>query len=792
MRLSNRIGSRPGFRTDRVERLVALARAALAWERLWPALWPASGIIGLYAAAGLLNFFAHIPTWLHVLLLTAMLVSAGALLHDAILAIHWPTWGEGARRLERDSVLAHRPISERDDVLAAGKGDGWAEALWRAHVRRLLASIRNLRLGLPSPGLSEKDPRALRFVVLLVVVAGFVFAGDDWGRRLSDAFLPGYEAFGPSAMLDAWINPPAYTGQAPIYLRRGDNGTEVSAPAGSKIVLRVSGAEGRPHLRGGASSFKGQSGAYAADDTLTRSGDYSVVADGRTLGSWHIDALADTPPMIAFSAPPARTAHNAVKFAFTAADDYGVVKARAIIVPLDGARRKAVVVDLPIDNPIAKAVQQTAYRDLTENPYAGAKVRVTLEAIDGAGQVGRSRPATFVLPERVFTNPLARALVEQRRNLAIGDVAAIPNVLRTLDALTIAPDLFYSDKKGIYTAIRGAFWGLRTARVREDVAHVQSLLWQTALALEEGGLAAAAEQLRAIQQMLSEALQSGAPQDKIDQLLEQYKQALTRYLQLMAQNAQPGNGPVPPDAKVLSEKDLQDLLNAIQQLAQTGARGQAAQALAMLQSLLENLQMNAGAGGGQQSPEDKAKSDAVQQLGDLMGKERELLDKTYREREDSGDPKDGGGKGLAQQQGKLKDELNQIMKGLGGQKVAPPKSLGEAGRSMGEAQGELGNQDFDSAGDAQKEALDDLRKGAGELAKSMMNNGQPGSSGANEDPFGRQQGARGALGGGNLKIPDKSTMERAREILQELRKRAAERGRPKEELDYIDRLLKQF
>ena len=45
---------------------------------------------------------------------------------------------------------------------------------------------------------------------------------------------------------------------------------------------------------------------------------------------------------------------------------------------------------------------------------------------------------------------------------------------------------------------------------------------------------------------------------------------------------------------------------------------------------------------------------------------------------------------------------------------------------------------------------------------------------------------------GNVKVPDKSDLQRAREILQELRKRAAERGRPQEELDYIDRLLKQF
>ena len=288
-----------------------------------------------------------------------------------------------------------------------------------------------------------------------------------------------------------------------------------------------------------------------------------------------------------------------------------------------------------------------------------------------------------------------------------------------------------------------------------DISRVEDLLWQTAVALEERGLSAAAEQLRALQQMLSQALQSGAPQSVIDELMQRYKQALQQYLQKLAQNAQPGDQPPSPDAKVLSDKDLQDLLNAIQQLSQTGARGQAAQLLAMLQNLLENLKMNAGQGQGPQSPGDKAASDAVKKLGDLMGKQRELLDKTYRQGQDAGDPKDGGGKGLAQQQGQLKDELNQVLKGLGDQKVPSPKGLGEAGRAMGEAQGELGQKDFDSAGDAEKDALEELRKGAGELAQKLMKGGQQGQQGANQDPFGRREGGRGAATGGNVKLPDK-------------------------------------
>ena len=800
MRLSNRTASRIGWKADRVERFIALARAALAWERVWPALWPASGIVGLFLAAALSGLLGFVPGWLHLLILIGAFGGTAFLLTTAFIALRVPDWREGARRLERDSTLPNRPITERDDVLMAGRGDPWAEALWRAHVKRLLGSIRNLRVAWPSPGLPEKDPHALRFAVLLLLVTGFAIAGRDWQHRLAAAFLPSFEAGGPAATLDAWINPPGYTGEAPIYLKRHEDKV-IAAPIGSKLVLRVHGADAVPRVQlaggdGDSGGFKGQGQEYTADFALKQSGEIAVAADGRTLGRWHIRVVPDDPPVVAFSAPPTATRRNAVKFAFTAGDDYGIVKMRAIIAPVKasekGKAKKSLIVDLPVDDPTAKTLQQTTYEDLTDNPYAGLEVTVTLEATDGAGQTGKSKAVAFTLPSRVFTNPLARALVEQRQNLALGDFTAVPKAQRTLSALTIAPERFYAGKAGVYTAIRAAYWGLRDAHVQADISRVEDLLWQTALALEDAGLADAAAQLRRLQQMLSQALMSGAPQSTIDELLQRYKQALERYMQKLAQNAQPGQNQVSPGTRTLSQKDLQDLLNAIQQMAQTGDRTRAAQALAMLQNLLENLHMQAGNGQGQQSPEDKAASDAVKKLGELMGKQRELLDKTYRQGEDAGNPKDGGGKGLAQQQGKLKDELGKVLKGLGDQKVQTPKSLGDAGRAMGEAQGELGNKDFDSAGDAQKQALEDLRKGAGEMAQNLMKHGQQGAQGANEDPFGRNEGRRGATLGNDVKIPDKSTLERAREILKELRKRAAERGRPQEELDYIDRLLKQF
>jgi len=59
------------------------------------------------------------------------------------------------------------------------------------------------------------------------------------------------------------------------------------------------------------------------------------------------------------------------------------------------------------------------------------------------------------------------------------------------------------------------------------------------------------------------------------------------------------------------------------------------------------------------------------------------------------------------------------------------------------------------------------------------------------DPAGRPE-ANGPIDNGSVKIPTERETQRAREILDELRKRSGETGRPKPELDYLERLLKRF
>jgi uncharacterized protein (TIGR02302 family) len=789
-RLSQLTEFQPGLKTRRIERLVAFGRGAVAWERIWPALWPASGIVGLFLAAALFGVLAPLPWPLHALILSSVVTGVGLLLFIGLKDVRLPRWEDGARRIERDSHLAHRPISEADDTISAGAGDPFAEALWRAHLMRRFADAKRLRVALPVSGLARKDPRALRFIVLLLLLGGVTFAGRASFDRIAAAFSS--EGVGAGATIDAWIDPPAYTGGAPVYLGRA--GT-IAVPTGSILNLRVHGAAHTPWLSldTGEAGFDGSGGEYSTSFKITADSHVRVRASGQALASWHLNAIPDNPPAIAFAAGPGRTEHDALKLSYRASDDYGVVGARAIIVP-HGRSGKPLYVELPLAATSAKTISDTAYSDLTENPYAGLSVDITLEARDAIGQTGRSRTMRFTLPARIFVNPLARAFIEQRSNLATANDAGRNRVLLTLDALAIAPDHYYPDQPGIYTGLRASYWALKLARHDEDVSHVEDLLWQMATSIEQGGLAAAAQQLRAIQQMLMQALAQGAPQEVIESLMQRYEEALQRYTQALAQNGQQQNAqPPPPGSKVLTQKDIDALLKTIEQMAQAGDRQGAMEMMALLQSLLENLHAvtaGDGQGNGQQSPQDKALSDAIQGLSNLMGQQRALMDKTFRQGQGAGDPKDGGPQGLAKQQGALHDQLGKILKGLGDQKQALPKDLGDAGNAMNDSQQELGNNDTATSGEAQKQVLDALQKGAEDLAKRMGQQGeQGGQSGdnGNEDPLGRAQGAQG-----NVKIPGATDLQRARGILQELRKRAGELGRPKEELDYIDRLLKQF
>jgi uncharacterized protein (TIGR02302 family) len=781
--LSPRTASQTGWPANPLDRRVALARAVLAIERVLPLLWPAFGFIGFYLALGLTGIFAFVAWPLQALLLAAAITASALSLVDGFEDFAWPRSLDAARRLERDSGLAHRPISERDDVLVGE--DPFAKALWALHRARALPG--KFRLGLPRTDIAARDPQGLRWYLLIALAVGIVLARGDTGARLINAFDSGA---GAAASLDAWIDPPPYTDLPLTSLRVGDDSV-IRVPQGSVLNLRVHGAPRTPGLAAGSNAaprFSGEDGEYSSNVVLASDARVRVQVGGHAIGKWNIQAVPDMTPVIALTAKPSRTEQLATKFAFKGSDDYGIASVRAVLVPLHSSgagHGKPLVVELPLPESSARQIDQTSYVDLTSHPYAGLTVQGHLEARDAIGQKGVSAPVTFQLPARVFTDPLARALIEQRQHLATSDAAGRRVVLLTLDALAIDPERFYDGKNDIFLALRSAFNGVKNAKSDADIARVEDLLWQTALKLERGGLLSAAEELRKLQMMITAALASGAPQEVIDELLKRYNEAMQRYMAAMAANPPSDLSPMPPGTKALSENDVQTLLDTIRKLSQSGDRKMAAQLLALLQSMLEDAHTTREAGSGSQSSQNKALNEKLQKFGGLMGKQRALLDKTFRQQQGQADPKDGGAQGLQKQQNDLEKELQDSLKGMDGKSA---QKLREAGKAMGDAQSALGQKDLSNAGSSQNQALDALRQGAQALAdESQQGTGQ--QAGGREDPLGR---SASPLGNSGVKIPGATDLARARQILEELRRRAAQMNRPQQERDYLDRLLKAF
>jgi hypothetical protein len=155
--------------------------------------------------------------------------------------------------------------------------------------------------------------------------------------------------------------------------------------------------------------------------------------------------------------------------------------------------------------------------------------------------------------------------------------------------------------------------------------------------------------------------------------------------------------------------------------------------------------------------------------------------------------------GLQGRQGQLQRDLQALMDGLEGMGLDPGRALGDAGRSMGQAEGNLGKGDGGEALADQSEALDALRKGAEGLMNQMQQalgqqggGTRPGYKRGNNplDPLGRPRATTGPDFGQTTKVPDDIDVQRAREILETIRKRLGDALSPQIERNYLERLLK--
>ncbi|HYD71591.1 MAG TPA: DUF4175 family protein, partial [Candidatus Binatia bacterium] len=623
----------------------------------------------------------------------------------------------------------------------------------------------------------------------------------------------------------------------------------VTGPVGAPLLV-FDGRGGHREAR----FTRGADGAWEARLQIPGRGRLKVVRF-HSAADWRIVPGADRAPTASFGAPISQLPEERANITWRAADDFGVRQLLLRVRPLDPPEGlvRADPVDTPLETPAGdpREAEAATEIELAAHPYAGMEVEARIVAVDALGQEGVSDPLQFTLPEKVFLQPLAQAAIEIRRHILaerrdyrpeerqrrrtiqardillgterieVRDDSRRPNLRRApegvrraarlLDALTMAPEDGYFRDLAVFLGFKYARAELDRARAIGETDLAADTLWRTALRAEYGGAADARRALEEAQRQLAEALATGAPQERIRQLMEALRRATENYMEALIQealrNGERENAEDTQDQTQLSERDIEELLQEVQRLSEQGRNAEAQQLLQMLANILNNMDVQLseqGQGEGGEGESDQQMQESVDQLSETMGEQRALRDQTQQQQErqqqgqgGSGGEQQGGegGDDLAERQSQIRQGLAQAQRMADEAGAAPSDNLNQAGEAMRQAEDALRQGDLEGAQAAQSAALENLREGAEALAAEMRargrEGGEEGESGGERDPLGRPTSGS-ADGGSETRVPTEGDPVRAREIFDEIRRRAQDPNRPAAEREYLRRLLDRF
>jgi uncharacterized protein (TIGR02302 family) len=408
---------------------------------------------------------------------------------------------------------------------------------------------------------------------------------------------------------------------------------------------------------------------------------------------------------------------------------------------------------------------------------------------------------------------------------------------RLLDALTMDPQDGYFRDLAVFLGFRMARSELDTARSSADTEIAADILWRTALRAEYGGAADARRALEEAQRALNEALAQHAPPERIRQLMQALREATSRYMQALVQqalrNGQRQNMEDTQDQTQISQRDIEAMMQQVQQLSEQGRTAEAQALLQQLSQILANLDVRLSQQpqqGGDGSQQQQMQQD-MDRLADTMGQQRALRDDTQQQQsqqqqggqqqqqqqqsqQQQGQQQNaqGGGRGsrqggqggqggqdLADRQSHIRQSLSDAQR-QSSETGAANRELDAAGRAMQQSEQALRAGDLRGAEAAQNSALDHLREGASQLSARMREGQGAGSdpgaqdqqNGQSSDPLGRAL-SEGGAGDQNMRIRGSlSSQVRARELFDEIRRRAEDPNRPEAEREYLRRLLDTY
>ncbi len=718
--------------------------AVVLWvERLVALVYVPAGLVAAYVAASL---FGLGNGWL----LAGLVCAAAGWLGWRGRYVRAPSAFEIDRRIEADSGWRHRPLAALADMPAAGDA-----RLWALHQARVLAGLGSARVGGPAPVLSTLDPYGLRALLALLLITGLVMAGGDAGPRLAASFaLPAWPFAGPQ--IEAWLTPPAYTGQPPQSLAAG---AQVTALAGSTISLIENGSTDAVRF-GGAKlpATRLAEASRRADVTVAVSGALTVGPWWHRLASWDVTVVPPAPPVVTLTQAGADA--RFVSLGWQAKDDYGLAQLAAVIMPPgypDAAPEHAA---LPTGLGAA-----TARLAVGDSPYAGLSVMLRLHAKNMAGVEADSGALPVSLPPDNWQDKTAILLSVIRQNLALMPRQA-PGIAAQMRAVASTPPSAIGFAQDVQLAALAEALRISAISPAGAVARLLPLM----KAIEAGPDAAERQAVAQAGLNLLNALAKGTPDAaQLNQLLQQMRQALS---QLAA--AAPGTPET--GGQQISGSDIDQLAQKIAADEAAGRQDAARAEMRQLAQMLHDLQ-NAKRMTPAQAAQAKAANAAASALEALIPREAGVLDATQK------------GQGTPDAQAGVRQGLNAAGEKLGQGPPAALGAMGQAGQAMDTAQGALSAADGAAAAAAEQAAIAALQKAAAALRQAGGQELSVGQGGAAGPGGGDDDGGTGMAedpGGKDLLNPAEN---RANEVEQEILREDARPDLPQAAHDYLKRLL---
>jgi len=665
------------------------AWVVLTWERLQQSFWPAAAIAGAGLAVLLSGLPARLSGWLHVVVLTVLALAFLVALGRGLSRWQRPRAAEVRDRLESVRPAgAHRPWTAATDALALGQADPATQRLWQLHQARMRTAARSLRPGPAQAGLAGRDPLAIRFVPVLLLVVALALAWPDPLGRMVESLSPRFGPPPPPPRAQVWLTPPEYTAAVPTYLQSAGpedptdgqaphSETPLRVPEGTTLLALLRGGEGPAHLDLGnagalrlddAATDAGTTADAGAGQRLTRRlGRVPIGADaptapapalaladvesvtrlrleqaGRVLIDRPLSVTPDQPPSIAWTAPPGPAGEEApgqLTLAYAAQDDHGLSQVSVRVAPAGG---QALGAPPELDLPAMTGADRSVRRDLSAHPWAGTAVTVTLRAKDALGQSATTAAADVVLPERRFSNPLAQGLIDIRRDLVInpGRARAAATGIDLLAEDTAA----YGDRLAVFLSLKAVSAALDLARDALATERHLEQLWDIATALEDGSLGDTRRQLAQAREALRQALDRGADRAEIERLAEALREAMDRFLETLAESLPLARLPMieMPMPQGVEPFDPQAIDRMLEQLGELSDLGAQEAAEAMLERLEQTLRQLEGA-----RPPSQAEMQALADMAEMAARLRDLVERQSALHEETFrlDPRDAFGSG---------------------------------------------------------------------------------------------------------------------------------------------------